>query len=84
MHIHTHIHTCTHTYTQVYAAPELSLGMRYQVVLKHFFLALAFGAAMPLNYLLIAVLCVVTYWIDKYNILRLYKKPALVNHRVCV
>eukprot|EP00960_Hanusia_phi_P032196 749742-Hanusia_phi.AAC.1 len=31
-------------------APELSLGMRYQMILKHFTLALALGSAMPLNY----------------------------------
>lgn len=67
---------------KVYAAPELSLGMRYQVVLKHFFLALALGAAMPLNYALITFFIVVTFWIDKYNVLRLYKKPAAVNHQV--
>jgi hypothetical protein len=54
----------------------------HQVVLKHFFLALALGAAMPLNYALITFFIIVTFWIDKYNVLRLYKKPAEVNHQV--
>mmetsp|Transcript_43945 Transcript_43945/g.103482 ORF Transcript_43945/g.103482 Transcript_43945/m.103482 type:complete len:730 (+) Transcript_43945:251-2440(+) len=67
---------------RVYAAPELSLGMRYQMILKHFTLALALGSAMPLVYWLVTILCGVTYWIDKYNVLRLYRKPALVNNDV--
>ncbi|EKX53929.1 hypothetical protein GUITHDRAFT_160745 [Guillardia theta CCMP2712] len=67
---------------RVYEAPELSLGMRYQMILKHFTLALALGSAMPLNYWLITILCIVTFWIDKFNVLRLYKKPALCNDEV--
>jgi len=67
---------------RVYEAPELSLGMRFQMILKHFTLALALGSALPIAYWLIAILCIVTYWIDKYNVLRLYKKPALVNEAV--
>jgi len=64
---------------RVYAAPQLSLGMRYQMILKHLTLALALGSAMPLVYWLITLLCGVTYWIDKWNVLRLYKKPAKSN-----
>jgi len=66
----------------LYQAPELSLGMRYQMIMKHFTLALALGSAIPLSYWLIALLCVVTFWIDKYNVLRLYKKPAHTNEDV--
>jgi hypothetical protein len=66
----------------VYQAPELSLGMRYQMILKHFTLVLALGSAMPLNYWLITVFCVVTFWIDKYNLLRMYRKPANLSDEV--
>jgi len=66
----------------VYQAPELSLGMRYQMIMKHFTLALALGSALPLSYWLVTLLCAVTFWIDKYNVLRLYKKPAHTNEDV--
>jgi len=67
---------------RVYEAPELSLGMRYQMIMKHFTLALALGSALPLSYWLITLLCAATFWIDKYNVLRLYKKPAHTNEDV--
>lgn len=66
----------------VYQAPDLSLGMRYQMILKHFTLALALGSALPLSYWLSTLLCAGTFWIDKYNVLRLYKKPAHTNEDV--
>jgi len=50
--------------------------MRYQMIMKHFTLALALGSALPLSYWLVTLLCAVTFWIDKYNVLRLYKKPV--------
>jgi hypothetical protein len=56
--------------------------MRFQLVLKHLFLALCFGSAMPLNYLLMLPIAAGTFWIDKYNVLRLYRRPARVNDEV--
>jgi len=31
---------------------------------------------------LITVFCLVTYWIDKFNVLRLYRKPANLSDEV--
>jgi len=36
--------------------------MRYQMIMKHFTLALALGSALPLSYWFITLLCAATYW----------------------
>ena len=51
-------------------------------MLKHLFLALALGSAMPFIYLLTLPLLAATFWIDKHNLLRLYRRPARVNDEV--
>ncbi len=63
MHTRTHILTNTdHTRHTGLTFETFWQGMRYQMIMKHFTLALALGSALPLSYWLITLLCAATYW----------------------
>jgi hypothetical protein len=51
------------------------LEYRYSQLLTMVFIAMTFGAAMPIVYPFLVFTFMITYWIDKITVLRVYKKP---------
>jgi hypothetical protein len=52
---------------RMYQAPELSLGMRYQFVLKPIFVSMFFSSVHPFTIVMAMLIILSSYWIDKYN-----------------
>ena len=68
---------------------EFILSERAPVVLNSVFITLMFCSGMPLLLPIACVTMALTYWVDKYAILRVYAKPPtmgsdLANVRCCV
>lgn len=48
---------------------------RYSQLLTMVYIALIFGAGMPIVYPIVVLTFIVTYWMDKITVLRVYRKP---------
>lgn len=67
---------------QIYALDsEFYLPFRYQLVLKTATVAFIFCPAMPILLPFAAIHCYVSYWVDRYNLLRVFKPPPRTTDR---
>ena len=67
---------------QVYALDsELYLPFRYQLVLKMVCIAMTFCSAVPLLLPIATLFMFFSYWIDRYNLLRVFKPPPRTTDR---
>ena len=67
---------------QVYALDsELYLPFRYQLVLKMVCIAMTFCSAVPLLLPIATLFMFLSYWIDRYNLLRVFKPPPRTTDR---
>ena len=62
-------------YESLYLGPEYLIEFRYSNMITMIFLALMFGAGMPILYFFASWIFLITYWIDKLTLLRIYRKP---------
>eukprot|EP00753_Platysulcus_tardus_P018673 PLAT7004.19.p1 GENE.PLAT7004.19~~PLAT7004.19.p1 ORF type:complete len:1050 (+),score=341.53 PLAT7004.19:205-3150(+) len=58
-----------------YTPPPFELALRYPEILNTVFVALFYSSGMPILLLLAAIAVFVTFWTDKYLLLRFYKRP---------
>ena len=67
---------------QIYALDsELYLPFRYQLCLKMACIAMTFCSAVPLLLPIATVFMFLSYWIDRYNLLRVFKPPPRTTDR---
>jgi len=67
---------------QIYALDsEAYLPFRYQLVLKVVCITFIFSPAIPLLLPIAAVFCFASYWVDRYNLLRVFKPPPRTTDR---
>mmetsp|Transcript_246 Transcript_246/g.234 ORF Transcript_246/g.234 Transcript_246/m.234 type:complete len:157 (+) Transcript_246:429-899(+) len=52
---------------------------RYSQILSMFYIAVIFGAGMPILYFFLVLTFTLTYWVDKFTVLRIYRKPPRVG-----
>lgn len=62
-------------YEKLYLGPEYMLEYRYSNMMTMIFIALMFGAGIPILYAFIFFTFLITYWVDKISLLRIYRKP---------
>jgi hypothetical protein len=61
---------------------EIDFVMRYNVMINSLFLTMMFSSGMPILYPIAALYTFISYWQDKYMVLRLYKKSPSFDSRV--
>lgn len=66
-------------YIDLYTGPQFNIGMRYSQILTTIFAVLIYSSGIPLLYLCCFVFFLITYWIDKWLILRLYRNPPHID-----
>jgi len=66
-------------YIDLYTGPEFNIGMRYSQIMTTIFAVLIYSSGIPLLYLCCFLFFVLTYWIDKWLVLRLYKSPPHID-----
>jgi len=59
----------------LYVGPEFSMGSRYAQILSTIFVVIIFSSGIPFLYVCCFLFFVITYWVDKFMILRFYKTP---------
>jgi len=69
-------------YEQMYLGPELLFEYRYSTMLNTVFISLMFGTGMPILYLFGFIAFWITYWVDKWTMLRIYQIPPNYNKEV--
>jgi len=62
-----------------YLGPEFRMSYEYAALCTTFFVALTFSSVIPLMALLGSLNFLVTYWVDKYFFVRLYRAPPRYN-----
>lgn len=62
-------------YFDLYIGPEFSLGSRYAEILATIFVVLIYSSGMPILYACCFFYFFITYWMDKWMILRFYRTP---------
>jgi hypothetical protein len=62
-------------YIGLYTGPDFNVGMRYSQILTTVFVVLMYSSGIPLLYVTCFFYFVITYWIDKWLLLRLYRSP---------
>ena len=61
-------------YELLYTGPEFILQLRYSQILSQIFITLTFSPGLPILYLITFISFVISYWVDKFLILRYFKK----------
>ena len=61
---------------------ELDIGLRYNALINSLFLTMVFSAGMPILYPIAASYTFLTYWVDKYLVLRHYRKAPTYDARM--
>jgi len=61
---------------------EFQLNKRLNTLITYVFITMMFSGGMPLLYLISAVYCGATYWVDKYLLVTFYKKPPNLNSKL--
>lgn len=60
---------------ELYAMPQWSLSLRLAQSLNVIFVCIMYAAGMPAMYLLGFLFCVLTYWVDKWSLLKTCARP---------
>jgi hypothetical protein len=66
-------------YFELYVGPDFSVGERYAQILNTIFIAFTLSSGMPILYICTFLFLFLTYWIDKFMILRFYKTPPQMD-----
>jgi hypothetical protein len=66
-------------YLNLYVGPQFNIGLRYSQLLTTMFTVLMYSSGMPILYLCCFLYLLVTYWVDKWLILRFYRNPAHID-----
>ena len=66
-------------YEQMYMGPELLFEYRYSTLLNIIFISLMFGTGMPILYFFGFISLFLSYWVDKWTLLRIYQTPPPYN-----
>jgi hypothetical protein len=66
-------------YIDLYTGPQFNIGMRYSQILTTIFAVLLYSSGIPLLYLCCFLFFLITYWIDKWLVLRLYRNPPHID-----
>lgn len=66
-------------FINLYVGPSFDIGTRYSEILTSIFVILIYSAGMPILYLLCFLFLIITYWVDKALILRLYRNPPHID-----
>ena len=69
-----------HDYEQVNLGGLFDLETRYSNMLVVLAVTMLYGGAMPILYASAGFFFLVTYWVDKYLLLRCYRKPIKFNN----
>jgi len=64
---------------EAYTPPEFDISSRFAQTLMTFFTTMMFGAGSPILYLFAAIYCFMTYWGDKFFLLKCCKSPPIYN-----
>eukprot|EP01138_Halocafeteria_seosinensis_P011584 gb/GECG01011833.1/.p1 GENE.gb/GECG01011833.1/~~gb/GECG01011833.1/.p1 ORF type:complete len:1174 (+),score=115.66 gb/GECG01011833.1/:1-3522(+) len=64
---------------ELYSAESFSIETRYPVLLNTFAVTLFYGAGMPILFVFASASFVVSYWVDKWMLLKLYKRPPFID-----
>ena len=62
-------------YHALYLGPVFDIGSRYSQILTTIFVTLVYSSGMPILYVCCFLFFIITYWIDKWMLLRFYKMP---------
>lgn len=66
-------------YESLYLGPEFEIGARYSQILTTIFIILIYSSGMPILYVCTFICFFLTYWIDKFLILRFYRTPPHID-----
>jgi hypothetical protein len=66
-------------YLDLYVGPEFSIGARYAQILNTILVTMTLSSGMPFLYFCTFLFLIITYWVDKYMILRFYKTPPQMD-----
>jgi hypothetical protein len=66
-------------YFDLYVGPEFSIGERYAQILNTLFIAFTLSSGMPILYVCTFLFLFLTYWLDKFMMLRYYKTPPQMD-----
>jgi hypothetical protein len=62
-------------YENLYIGSEFEIAARYATLIGFTWIFMMFSTAMPVMYPFAAILCFVSYWVDKYMFIRHHKLP---------
>ena len=62
-------------YDELYIGPEMLMDFRYSQILTNIFVTFIYSTGMPILYLICLGSLILTFWIDKFLFINVYKKP---------
>ena len=65
-----------------FLGPEFDLSKRYAQTIATIFLCLSLGSGMPVLYVVGFFSILVTYWVDKFLLMRHYRRPPAYNYKL--
>mmetsp|Transcript_26165 Transcript_26165/g.29977 ORF Transcript_26165/g.29977 Transcript_26165/m.29977 type:complete len:1296 (-) Transcript_26165:170-4057(-) len=69
-------------YEQLYTGPEFLIEYRYAQILTAVYVCMMYSSGIPFLYVAAFLTFILTYWIDKLLILRMYKTPPKLDDKV--
>ena len=61
-------------YEDLYTGPEFILQLRYAQILSQIFITMTFSSGIPILYLITLIRFIISYWVDKFLMLRYFRK----------
>lgn len=62
-------------YEAVYTGTNFVLELRYSQIISNFYITMLYSSGMPLLYPVAFIAAVLTYWVDKFFFLKVYRSP---------
>jgi hypothetical protein len=66
-------------YIDLHTGPEFNIGLRYSQILTTTFAILVYSSGLPILYICCFFYFLITYWIDKWLMLRFYRNPPHID-----
>ena len=78
------IHSCTQNeLNQLYELPDMKIAYKYSYLGKTFLMTFLFIPIFPMGILISLMGIILSYFLEKYNFIYMYKRPEMLNSNLC-
>ncbi len=69
---------------KLFEQPSMRVSMQYSYLVQQFCMAFFYAALFPFGVVLVVIGVILDYFIEKFKIIYIYKKPEMINETICI